>query len=330
MQRSRLTTTRALLLLCSIGIALIVCIASILLINRVWHSNQAHYAFAASLKGRIVFSSLRNNNEDLFVLHADGSGVESLTNNAATNFRSLIDIRQSMFHANPSWSPDGQFIAFTVMPGSTDTEDVYRIRADGTNQVNLTNNASKGITAASSMHPAWSPDGQLIAFSYDCNDHTDAGIYVMNRDGTNARYLRTPGTWPAWSPDGTLIAFVAFDQSDASADIYVMNADGTNRRQLTRGIDVAAGRLAWSPNGQFIAFRAWNGSNGDLYIVPITGGKLRNLTNSAEDERSVVWSPDGRLLAYTLDSQGIYVIRPDGSYVYQLTDRAATDIDWVP
>src|SRR6266498_4086741 len=271
MQQSRLITTKGLLLLSSIGIALIISIASILLTNRLWHSNQTHYAFAASLKGRIVFSSLRNNNEDLFVLHADGSGVESLTNNAATNFTSIIDNRQSVFHAHPSWSPDGQFIAFTVMSGSTDTEDVYRIRADGTDLVNLTNNTSKGITAASSMYPAW-------------------------------------------SPDGTLIAFVAFDQRDASADIYVMNADGTNRRQLTRGIDVAAGRLAWSPNGQFIAFRAWNGSNGDLYIVPITGGKPRNLTNSAEDERSVVWSPDGQLLAYTLHSQGIYVIRPDGSH----------------
>ncbi len=80
--------------------------------------------------------------------------------------------------------------------------------------------------------PAWSPDGQQIAFASirDGNDE----IYVMNADGTGAdRAAPNNAAFdfePAWSPDGQQIAFTS--NRDGNYEIYVMNADGTGQTRL--------------------------------------------------------------------------------------------------
>src|SRR5438105_1808971 len=130
---------------------------------------------------------------------------------------------------------DGQ-IAFTSIRDGN--REIYLMHADGTGQVNLTNNA------ADDEGPVWSPDGTKIAFD------DDNEIYVINADGSGLRNITNDpahfdGT-PVWSPDGSKIVFES--NRDGNAEVYVMNADGSALRNLTNNpaIDFAP---AWRPRG---------------------------------------------------------------------------------
>src|SRR5207247_11024943 len=101
--------------------------------------------------------------------------------------------------------------------------------------------------------PAWSPDGQRIAFSSQRDGSTD--IYVMNADGSGLRRV-TAGPFdqqPAWSPDGARIVFTAGDcfYYECTFDVSVVNADGSGRLRLA--VDGSWGyppQPARSPGGQ--------------------------------------------------------------------------------
>jgi Tol biopolymer transport system component len=147
----------------------------------------------------------------------------------------------------PAWSPDGKKIAFATDRGGN--WEIYLVNADGTNEINLTNNpASDFDNVGGGPGPSWSPDGSKIAF--ESNRDGNYQIYVMNADGSNVKRLTTDPSLedssPAWSPDGTKIVFTR--NSGGQYDIFVMDADGTNQTRLTTdpGWD---GAPDWQPVG---------------------------------------------------------------------------------
>jgi Tol biopolymer transport system component len=146
--------------------------------------------------------------------------------------------------STPKWSPDGEKIAFyglskwKIKPGGSDHE-IFIMNKDGSNITNITNNRSRDAS------PAWSPDGNKVAFvsSRDGGNH----IYIMDADGSNVRQI-TDGNYacdsPVWSPDGKYIAYCRSLTSPlCEFEIWVTTADGTMERQLTKRVKFKYG---WS------------------------------------------------------------------------------------
>jgi len=167
--------------------------------------------------------------------------------------------------------------------------------------------------------------GQIAFLSYI----PDVGpqIYVMDADGSNLRQLTDDKGFQgplSWSPDGQYLAF------GRGGDIYVMDADGANPRNLTN-YQAGDGEAAWSPDGQRIAFSsnraervAGQAYATDIFVMEADGANPLNLTDSATNDASPAWSPDGKSIAFHSDRDGnqeIYVMDAVGSNPRRLTDH---------
>jgi Tol biopolymer transport system component len=269
---------------------------------------------AAHPTDKIVFTSTRDGNNEIYVMDADGTNVTRLTTNPA-------------YDVGPVWSPDGSKIAF--VSDRDGDEEIYVMNADGSNQTRLT--TSPGADWIGS----WSPDGNNIVFE----SHRDGNeeIYVMDADGANPVNLtnHSASDWnPSWSPDGESIVFVS--GRSGNADIYTMNANGTGTlTNLTNTTGESEWLPEWSPDGEQIAFVSTINGNGDIAIMNADGtGRMILTTHSADDEKPA-WSSDGTRIVFMSNRDGqyeIYMIHADGSGLMNVTDDPAEDwkADWLP
>jgi Tol biopolymer transport system component len=182
---------------------------------------------------------------------------------------------------DPSWSPDGAFIAFVTYRNGH--AEIYRMDTTGHATARLTNDPGDD------RQPAWSPDGRTIAF---VSNRTGNGeIHAMRADSTGVRQLsRTEGTesGPAWSPDGRLIAFESF--RDGNSDIYVMDAGGGAERRLTND-PAAETSPAWSADGGSVVFTRHDDSGRRLVVMSVANGATRSLTVPSELADAGTWRP---------------------------------------
>jgi Tol biopolymer transport system component len=215
---------------------------------------------------------------------------------------------------------------------------IYLMSADGDGESQLTEDGEGDSSSPEGLFfqidPAWSPDGDEIAFASKRGGSFD--IFVVAADGTRERQLTRTSeddSDPSWSPDGKRIVF----QRGDTPDIYVMDADGGNAR-LVSGDTAAETDPAWSPDGRWIAYQRREPGTpiGELWLVRPEGSGRRQLTRLQVASYEPAWSPNGQRIAFAsrLDGQNfdIYTTGLDGKDLERLTDSSADEFEpsWSP
>ncbi|HEY3198711.1 MAG TPA: DPP IV N-terminal domain-containing protein [Nitrospirales bacterium] len=197
-------------------------------------------------------------------------------------------------------------------------------------------------------NPAFSPDGNQVAFVWDGEAGDNLDIYVKLTDtGVPLRLTKHPGAdfSPAWSPDGRYVAFMR--EWEGNGGIYLVPSLGGPERKLA---DVfAADRsgwgwrylnwLSWAPDGKSLAVADKSSASEpfSIFLLSILTGEKRRLTSPPAGffgERNPAFSPDGKTMAFTRASgfraDDLYVMPVAGGEPRRLTfdKRSIIGLTW--
>ena len=184
-----------------------------------------------SRDGKIVFTSLREGDLDIYTMNGDGSGVRRLTN-------------QKGYDGGPFFSADGKMIVYRAHHPVDNKElkeyedvlakkqivggrlELFVMKSDGSDQKQITRNGS------SNFCPFFHPNGKQILFS--SNLHQPGGrsfnLYLINVDGSGLEQITFhPGfdSFPMFSPDGKKLVFISNRNAKNPGDFNIFLADWT-------------------------------------------------------------------------------------------------------
>lgn len=271
-----------------------------------------------SFPGKIAFISGNMPDYHIQIMNATGSGLIDITPPNLQNIRFL------------SWSPDGEYLAFSAWKdGKT---RIFKIKADGSHLVQLTAGQLSGDS------PSWSRDGKYIMFyssnpnSQDFTGQPGAQINIMKSDGTEVRRFLVQSKPDNISMTGSFRgdSFISIEEpvTRYASDNYVVDLEGEIQKQfpvLTMTVPIT-----WSPDGKFAAYspdRRLPDCVG-VVVIKFDRSERKCLLDKGPESSvyfgSISWSPDGKYILFSsnLDRDwNLYVIKPDGSGLVQLTHQ---------
>ncbi len=234
---------------------------------------------------------------DLFTTPVDVSAPPRLLFNPATS--------QDQYY-QPEWSPDGKYVYFTDYKYQSGDQEVMRMAYP---------NGKLEELADHSYWPRLSADGSHLVYVMSDPTTLINQLFVAKADGTDAHQVMLTGSnipqiidTPMFSPDGQTIIFSAPDPLQSSAPDWF--------EKLT-GVTVA---------------KADGNIPSDWWSVPATGGAPQQLTHTQSLSLFGCFSPDGKFIA-SLSTDGIFVMKPDGSDLTQLVSSDANiagTVNWIP
>ncbi len=211
---------------------------------------------------------------------------------------------------NPDFSPDGRWLVFN----GGDQIFKVRLREDmrGVDSSTLRQLTFEGRN----YFPAWSTDGNLIAFSSYRGDIDR--IWLMDSNGNNQRelpLLDRGGIDPDWSPNGTRLVFIGW--TEEFSGVVISDTLGNDMTYLGGGDDPS-----WSPDGEWIAYTWSYEMEGGIRLYSVPGDSTISLIDIPAMDPS--WFPDSRTLVFSaLNSEKtkfvLWRINIDGSGLEQIT-----------
>ena len=254
---------------------------------------------------KILFTSLRDGNREVYIMNPDGSEQVRLTQHPANDLEAV-------------WSPTGEKILFVSDRGDfrpRGTRDLYMMDPDGSN----VRRVFRRKIEAWRTSPSWAPDGKHIAYyQLDFSGGGTTGMYIATLGEQDAEYIETLSS-PAWSPDGTEIA--CGEASPGLTWIILFNVrTQKHERLLPKKALPWQQDPSWSAAGDKIAFvgnnnplpvildrdlhNAWAAKD-TIFIVNRDGTGLKQLV--PEDGQAALYpalSPNGEEVLYTQQING--------------------------
>lgn len=145
---------------------------------------------------------------------------------------------------NPSWSPDGEWLAF--MSYEDGAINLFKARPDGSELTRLTSNSTGYVSNA-----AWSPDASQIAYTFYTDYEQPAELWVMNADGSGSRQLlpQVGHGDPLWNRDGSALVVSGYGEGEygSGGGLWQVPLDGGDPVQLPGTAGWTCWGATWSP-----------------------------------------------------------------------------------
>ena len=256
---------------------------------------------------KIYFISSRSGSKEVWVMDYDGQNQHQIT-----HLGSIV--------LSPRISPDNSRIAFAALGKEGWSVRMYSL------ELGRMVAFPGGTAGGSNQSPAWTADGNRIAFSSSRSG--DPEIWVADASGANPHritYFAGPDVGPTWNPKtDAQIAWVS--GRTGLPQIYIMDQDGANIQRMTDGGYAVS--PSWSPNGGFLTF-SWNRKYGpgapggqDIYVMDIATKRWLQVTHDAGTNDYPSWAPDTRHIVFERRVGGhtqIWSMLADGTGQQQLT-----------
>ncbi len=269
---------------------------------------------------RVAFLSERNLlSIDLYIADAQtGRVIKSLTRNSVDpHFESLQFLASS-----GTWDPAGRRLAVGTVRSGRPVLAIFDVERGNVAQ------EIKMDQAGEIFHPAWSPDGNTIAFSAQMNGHTD--LYLYDFKSSQIRRATTDAfadLQPSWAPDGRRLVFVT---DRFSGDLKTLDftgyglafyeLDGGQITPVATGLTGNAVNPQWARDGASIYFVSDSSGRSEAYQLDVASGRatrfastLTGITGITPLSPALSVSPSGRV--------AMTVFR-DGGYELQILDGA--------
>lgn len=234
--------------------------------------------------------------EILFTYFKNGYNKEpadlKIFNRDTQNLRTLVsDGSGNVNLPGSTWNAATGTITFSSSREPHD--EVYVISAAGAP------GSEKKVTARDERvcyEPSFSPDGQWIVCESHKVDMEDNGVITKYKlDGSSKYIPLTEETedcrQPNWAPSGDRILYQC--RKSGQWDLWVSNTEGADKKQITEGAGDKTD-ASFSPDGQRIVYSSSEGglSSANLFVIPVSGGASRRLTNFSGYDGAPSWHGD--------------------------------------